>query len=369
MPVAVSTSTLATGERFMLVASGQDANHTLGLVAMPAAPVATTLAATAVTATTAVLNGTVNANGGSAMVSFDYGLDTTYGANVAGTPATVTGSTDSAVSVALTGLAPATMYHFRVKGADSSGTTGGADMTFTTPDSNASLSALAISGGVLTPAFSGAVLTYAVGMPNAMTTFTVTPAAASSSATITANGQAVASGAASASMTLSGSSTTVNVVVTAQDGSTTKTYTLNLTRNTVYQDWAVASGLSNASNNPTNDSDGDGIPDMLEYAFGSNPTVASKNILPTSGSSLNAADGNHYFTYSYRRRINPGTMTYTLESSASLTSWSAIPPQNLEQVGAATSTGDGVTEIVTFRLLPSIESAPVARFVHLKVSP
>jgi hypothetical protein len=234
---------------------------------------------------------------------------------------------------------------------------------------NANLSSLTLSAGVLSPVFDGNTLTYAVGMPNAATTLTVTPVSAMGASTITVNGSSVTSGASSSSISFSSSSGTVNVAVTAPDGVTTKTYTLNLTRNTVYQDWAVANGLSNSSNNPTNDSDGDGISDMLEYAFGSNPTAASKNILPTSGTGLNPADGKHYLTYSYRRRINPGTMTYSIENSASLTSWSAIPAQNLEQVGGATSTGDGVTEIVTFRLLPSIESAPAARFVRLKVSP
>ena len=469
VPVTVSTTALAAGELFMNSVSGCVAIHSIGLIAMPVPPPGTTtLAATGISATGATLNGSIIANDNSADVSFEYGTNTAYGTAVAASPTPLNGFTPTAVTAVLTGLAPGMTYHYRVNATSNAGSSHGADLTFTTLSNDASLSALTLSSGTLSPAFSagtmnyavgvpnttstialtptttqsaatvqvnnvtvpsgsastlinlavgantittvvtaqdgmttqtytlvvtralsananlsslalsagvlspnfnGNMLTYAVGMPNAATALTVTPVSAMGTSTIMVNGSSVASGAASSSISFSGSSSTVNVVVTAPDGVTTKTYMLNLTRNTVYQDWAVASGLSNASNNPTNDADGDGIPDMLEYAFGSNPTTASKNILPTSGSSLNAADGNHYFTYSYRRRINPGTMTYTLESSASLTSWSAIQPQNLEQVGAATPTGDGVTEIVTFRLLPSIESAPVARFIHLKVSP
>ena len=368
VPVAVSTSPLAAGESFMLIAGGQSAYHALGLVATPV-PAATTLAATSVTTTTAVLNGTVNANGGSAAVSFDYGLDTTYGTNVAGTPATVTGSSSTAVSVSLTGLTPGTTYHFRVNGAGGSGTASGADMTFTTSDSNANLSGLSLSAGTLSPAFGSSVLAYAVAMPNATTSFTVTPAAASSGATIVVNGTAVASGTASAPVTLSGDSMTVNVVVTAQDGTTVKTYALNISRNTAYQDWTLASNLSGTNNSLTADSDGDGIPNLLEYAFNANPNGADKNILPISANSFNPADNKHYFTYTYRRLIVPGTMTYSIESSANLGSWSAVTAQNLQQVGTATGTGDGVSEVVTFRLLPALEDGPPANFVRLKVTP
>ncbi|OYW76315.1 MAG: hypothetical protein B7Z37_09475 [Verrucomicrobia bacterium 12-59-8] len=368
IPVAVSTGSLGAGERFMLAAGGQSASHSLSLVATPA-PSVTTLAATSVTGTTAALNGMVNANGGSATVSFDYGLDTSYVTIVNGTPATVSGSTDTAVSVALTGLLPATTYHFRVNAADGSGAANGNDMSFTTPDTNANLSSLTLSDGMLSPVFDSTVLAYAVVMPNATTSFTVTPAVVSSNATITVNGAAATSGLASAVIAFNGNSATVYVVVTAQDSTTSKTYTLNLNRYISYQDWVTASSLTGANNGPTDDADGDGIPNLLEYALNSNPTGTDKNILPTTANSFNPADSKHYLTYSYRRRIVPGAMTYAIESSPNLGSWTAIAVQNLEQVGSASGTGDGVTEVVTFRLLPAIEDGPKAKFIRLKVTP
>ena len=320
--------------------------------------------------TTAVLNGTINANGGSAAVAFDYGLDTTYGTNVAGTPATVTGSTSTAVNVALTGLTgltPATTYHFRVNGTGSSSTVNGADMTFTTPDTNANLAGLTLSSGTLSPVFSGSVPTYAELMPNATSSFTVTPTASSSLAGITVSGTAVTSGAASASIAFSGSTATVSIVVTAQDGTTSQTYTLNISRYVSFLDWAAANNLTTTDLNA--DSDGDGIPNLLEYAFNGNPSHANNNLLPTLGNTLNATDGKHYFTYTYRRRIVPGTMAYVIQSSANLSTWSAVLPQNLQQVGAANATGDGVSEVVTFRLLPALEDGPAAHFVRLNVTP
>lgn len=95
-------------------------------------PTVVTTAATAVTSTTASLNGTVNANGNSTTVTFEYGLTTLYGTTVPGVPSPVTGSSVTPVTAAITGLTPGTLYHFRCKGTNSNGSANGADLTFTT---------------------------------------------------------------------------------------------------------------------------------------------------------------------------------------------------------------------------------------------
>lgn len=95
-------------------------------------PTVVTNTATAVTGTAAKLNGTVTANNASTAVSFNYGTTTSYGTTVAGTPTPVAGSTATNVSANITGLLPGTLYHYRVVGANSYGTTNGTDMTFTT---------------------------------------------------------------------------------------------------------------------------------------------------------------------------------------------------------------------------------------------
>jgi uncharacterized protein (TIGR02145 family) len=93
---------------------------------------ASTSAATSVTTTTATLNGTVNANNSSATITFQYGLTTSYGTEVASDHNPVTGNTNTAVSKSISGLSNATTYHYRVKAVSSKGTTYGNDMTFTT---------------------------------------------------------------------------------------------------------------------------------------------------------------------------------------------------------------------------------------------
>ncbi|MFN8310670.1 MAG: T9SS type A sorting domain-containing protein, partial [Chitinophagales bacterium] len=98
------------------------------LVPSGSTPTVITNAATAVTAATATLNGSVNANGTTTATSFEWGLTTSYGNTAAATPSSVTGSTATAISAGLSGLAAGTTYHFRAKG----GSVNGADMTFTT---------------------------------------------------------------------------------------------------------------------------------------------------------------------------------------------------------------------------------------------
>lgn len=95
-------------------------------------PIVTTYGASPVGSSTATLNGTVNANNNSTAVTFEYGETASYGITVSATPSPVTGTTDTAVSAALTGLSANTLYHFRVVGANSSGTSTGADQTLTT---------------------------------------------------------------------------------------------------------------------------------------------------------------------------------------------------------------------------------------------
>jgi LPXTG-site transpeptidase (sortase) family protein len=95
-------------------------------------PTVTTDAASSVTSTGASLNATVNANNADATVSFEYGTTASYGTNVSGTPSTATGTSNTSVSYALTGLAPNTTYHFRVVATNSAGTNNGSDQSFTT---------------------------------------------------------------------------------------------------------------------------------------------------------------------------------------------------------------------------------------------
>ena len=92
---------------------------------------ATSGSATDVSFTSATLNGTVNANGQSTTVWFQY--DTVSGSytNTSSTQ-TVTGASDTTVSISISGLSPGTTYYYRIVAQNSAGTVYGSEMSFTT---------------------------------------------------------------------------------------------------------------------------------------------------------------------------------------------------------------------------------------------
>jgi len=104
-------------------------------------------------------------------------------------------------------------------------------VTRSTPPSNvATLSAMTISSGTLSPGFASGTASYTASVTNATASITVTPTVTQANATITVNGAAVTSGSASGAISLSVGSNTITTVVTAQDGTTTQTYTTTVTR-------------------------------------------------------------------------------------------------------------------------------------------
>jgi RHS repeat-associated protein len=97
-------------------------------------PSATTEAASSVGETTATLKGQVNPNGSATTYQFEYGLTTSYGTKVPTTAESVgSGTSNVAVSKAISGLKGNTIYHYRVLATNASGTSVGIDKTFTTP--------------------------------------------------------------------------------------------------------------------------------------------------------------------------------------------------------------------------------------------
>src|ERR1035437_9756356 len=93
--MGIAQKTLSTGNKAFPVAS-----ITTGVTA----PTVTGVAASSILVTTATLNGTVNANGASSVVSFEYGTTTGYGSTATASQSPVSGSTVTSVSGNITGL-------------------------------------------------------------------------------------------------------------------------------------------------------------------------------------------------------------------------------------------------------------------------
>ena len=96
------------------------------------APSATTGAASAVTAGGATLSATVNPHNQATSYRFEYGQTTAYGSTTADQAVSPADDSAHAVTAAVTGLAAGQTYHYRIVAINATGTTTGADATFTT---------------------------------------------------------------------------------------------------------------------------------------------------------------------------------------------------------------------------------------------
>ena len=138
---------------------------------------------------------------------------------------------------------------------------------------DASLSALSISSGVLSPQFSSAVTSYATTVAYGVTSVTLTPTTTSGSATVKVNGSSVGSGSASGALALNVGSNTLGIVVTAEDGVTQQTTTVTVVR-------ASASAAADATLSSLVVSSG-----TLSPAFGSG-TLAYVTTVPYATASI-----------------------------------------------------------------------------------
>lgn len=98
------------------------------------------------------------------------------------------------------------------------------------PSNNADLTGLSLSDGTLSPSFSNAETAYAAEVPYLTTSITVTPTVADTTAIARVNGHDTVSGGASQAIPLSVGANSITVAITAEDGVTTTSRTITVTR-------------------------------------------------------------------------------------------------------------------------------------------
>ncbi|MCX6856346.1 MAG: S8 family serine peptidase, partial [Verrucomicrobia bacterium] len=109
---------------------------------------------------------------------------------------------------------------------------------------------------------------------------------------------------------------------------------------------------------PSSDDDQNGVSALSEYAFNAGG-VQGMRALPAV-----SRDGQHLML-NFRRRIsNPSSLQYHVETSATLTSWQAAA--SAAEVISVSPTGDGITETVTVRFTPTMNSSS-GLFVRLRL--
>ena len=132
---AISGLTAGTEYHFRIVATNANgtSNGADKVLSTPSKPVVETKAATTVRALEATLNGTVNPEKSETTYHFEYGKTISYGTSVP-VPSGNVGSGSTAVEEhkTIAGLEAGTIYHFRIVATNGTGTSNGADKTFTT---------------------------------------------------------------------------------------------------------------------------------------------------------------------------------------------------------------------------------------------
>jgi hypothetical protein len=104
----------------------------------------------------------------------------------------------------------------------------------------------------------------------------------------------------------------------------------------------------------TGDFDGDGVPDILESAFGMDPTVnGQRERMPVAGRA--AIGGQTYLTISYRRLKGARPCGMLVQESTDLTTWTTLDQAALV-IGSAVDMGDGTERITIRRARPGSAS-------------
>jgi hypothetical protein len=145
------------------------------------------------------------------------------------------------------------------------------------------LSNLTISSGTLNPSFDSGILSYTVNVTYDVLKVNVTPTA-QGACTINVNGVSVISGTASGDIPLNSGDNTINIVVTTQDGSTSQTYSIKVTRPFgPYLTNLVLSRGDNGNIIPLNPSF-----DMSVITYTATAGTTSVNVTPTADAGTSA---------------------------------------------------------------------------------
>ncbi len=138
---------------------------------------------------------------------------------------------------------------------------------------------------------------------------------------------------------------------------------LSITTPTQYQSYLAVYFTSQQLADPTitgdtADPDHDGISNLMEYAFGSDPTKADTSRLPT------VSIQNGYLTISFIQRVAPTDLTYTVEVSSDMVTWNSGSSYTTQ---VSTISIDAATQRVLVRD-NTLTSAAAKRFIRVRVS-
>ncbi|NQX61313.1 cadherin-like beta sandwich domain-containing protein [Paenibacillus qinlingensis] len=182
------------------------------------------------------------------------------------------------------------------------------------PSSEATLSALTISPGTFQETFTSGRTAYTASVANDVTEITVTPTVTDSLSSLKVNDVASVSGAVYGPIPLAVGANTITLLVTAQDGTTTTSYSIIVTRAPSSEATLSALTISLGALNETF------AAETLAYTVNVEPNVSSISVTPVSTEShatlimngIPAATGSAFGPIA----LNPGSNTVTIVVTA-----------------------------------------------------
>lgn len=190
---------------------------------------------------------------------------------------------------------------------------------------NALLYSLAVSPGTLSPAFATSTTGYTAGpFANQVSSVNVTPRSISGAATLRINGALIGQRGETVSVPLTPGENTLTVRVTAPDTPSFLDYTIAVHRNTLFEDWTIAtsSSLDPVATGPNS------LPGLQNYAFGLDPArrdlpgpVFSGNVITPGVPSCLILDGIPTAVWVRRKDSSTSGLAYDVQFSADLTTW------------------------------------------------
>lgn len=139
-----------------------------------------------------------------------------------------------------------------------------------------------------------------------------------------------------------------------------------------YNAWSETIAFPNGQNLRQLDPDKDGLANVFEFLFGSNPLTASTSVLPPAvvktAAQLGLPGAKTYLTISARLRTNRSGITVTAQAAASPADL-AQPAAAAHAIQAGAPVPDGDFEIITWYYDVAIEDAPPANgFIRLRAT-
>jgi hypothetical protein len=170
---------------------------------------------------------------------------------------------------------------------------------------------------------------------------------------------------------------TATITLTVSDGLLTAQTQFTVTVTETFASWISQYGELGGLNGVQDDPDGDGVPNLMEYAFKLNPGQAGRIGLPQIALVMDSGTGKEHLTISYRqRRGGSGTtgvdyaaegVRYVVETTTNLMSetWNS-GSSVVEAVGTPIDNGDG-TETVSVRLKSSTDQLGNKAFIRIRL--